>query len=156
MGQVEPLDRIGTDPHRVLSFTHDLAVHQGTLCGEGREDQRLAHFRVTGGYANMPLDGVWARAPYLHNGSVPTLRDLLAPARARPAAFYRGYDVYDPEAVGFVSTVAEAGGHRFFLFRTRDPRSGAPIPGNSSEGHEYGTALAEPEKRALLEYLKTL
>jgi mono/diheme cytochrome c family protein len=156
VGQVEPLQRIATDPYRLWSFTHALAVHQGTLLGNGREDQRLAHFRVTGGYANVPLDGIWLRAPYLHNGSVPTLRDLLLPARERPAAFYRGYDVYDPEAVGFVSTVAREGSRRFSLFRTRDDRSGEPLPGNSNEGHEYGTDLAEAQKRALLEYLKTL
>ena len=55
---------------------------------------KFSHFRKTDGYANMPLDGVWLRAPYLHNGSVPTLRALLFPEE-RPAVFYRGYDVYD-------------------------------------------------------------
>ena len=47
------------------------------------------------GYANQPLDGIWLRGPYLHNGSVPTLRDLLEPPERRPAVFYRGYDVFD-------------------------------------------------------------
>ena len=42
---------------------------------------KFSHFRKTDGYANMPLDGVWLRAPYLHNGSVPTLRALLFPGR---------------------------------------------------------------------------
>ena len=51
----------------------------------------------------MPLDGIWLRAPYLHNGSVPTLRALMFPD-ARPAVFYRGYDVYDWENVGFVAS----------------------------------------------------
>src|SRR5207247_5431585 len=74
---------------------------------------RFTHFRKTVGYANAPLDGIWLRGPYLHNGSVPTLRDLLDPpcpdpkvqcAGGRPVKFYRGYDVYDPFNVGFVST----------------------------------------------------
>ena len=96
----------------------------------------------------MALDGIWARAPYLHNGAVPTLADLLVPAAARPAAFYRGYDVYDQERVGFISAggaAARAG----WLFDTRQP-------GNSNSGHEFGVTLSTDDKRALLEYLKTL
>ena len=61
---------------------------------------RFTHFRKTNGYANMPLDGVWLRAPYLHNGSAPSLRDLLEPPEARPKTFYRGYDVYDSREGG--------------------------------------------------------
>ena len=94
---------------------------------------RFQHFRKTFGYANMPLDGLWLRAPYLHNGSVPTLRDLLEPAAKRPATFYRGYDVYDPVNVGFVSNVAEDGGRKLFRYDTA-------VPGNSNAGHE-GAAL---------------
>ena len=59
----------------------DLAVNQGTLYAG--EPYRFKHFRKTYGYANMPLDGIWLRAPYLHNGSVPTLRDLLEPRADR-------------------------------------------------------------------------
>ena len=100
----------------------------------------------------MPLDGLWLRAPYLHNGSVPTLRDLLEPAAAPPAAFYRGNDVFDPVRVGFVSRRrAEADGKRYFRFDTT-------LPGNGNGGHEgtaYGTELADDDKDALVEYLKT-
>ena len=67
--------------------------------GAGRPWQ-FSHFRKTNGYAAMPLDGIWLRAPYLHNGSVPTLRALLF-LDERPARFYRAYDVYDWRAVGF-------------------------------------------------------
>ena len=48
------------------------------------------------------LDGIWARAPYLHNGSVPNLRELLEPPPKRTKLFYRGYDAYDPDNVGFI------------------------------------------------------
>jgi hypothetical protein len=98
----------------------------------------------------MPLDGLWARAPYLHNGSVPTLRDLLRPAGERPAKFFRGDDEYNPRDVGFRSDrERSADGRRLFLFKTAEP-------GNSNSGHEYATDLTEEESSALLEYLKTL
>ena len=113
---------------------------------------RYKHYRTTNGYANSPLDGVWLRAPYLHNGSVPTLWDLLKPSAERPAEFYRGNDVYNPVDVGFVSTVADdTGGRKFFKFETK-------IPGNGNQGHEgprFGTELAPEDKEALVEYLKT-
>lgn len=64
---------------------------------------RFSHFRKTNGYASMPLDGLWLRAPYLHNGSVPNLRQMLLPEEQRTAAFYIGYDVYDFDNVGFVT-----------------------------------------------------
>jgi hypothetical protein len=84
----------------------------------------------------------------LHNGSVPSLADLLDKPVARPVTFRVGYDVYDQTRVGFVSSGpdAEAAGH---LFDTR-------LPGNANAGHLYGTGLSEADKRALLEYLKTL
>lgn len=153
LGAVVTLAAVGTDPYRVWSFTPDLAVHQATLMAG--TPHRLQGFRTTDGYVNMPLDGVWLRAPYLHNGSVPTLYDLLSPAAERPREFYRGYDVYDPVKVGFVSDVAEEGGRRHFLFRTHTPE-GSPIAGNSNAGHEYGTGLSEQQKLELIEYLKTL
>ena len=68
---------------------------------------QFTHFRKTNGYSNMPLDGIWLRAPYLHNGSVPTLRALMFPDE-RPAVFFRGYDVYDWDNGGFVSTGPDA------------------------------------------------
>lgn len=79
----------------------------------------------------------------------------MKPAAERPRAFYRGNDVYDQRDVGFVHTVAESGGRRFFLHRTHGD-DGRPIPANSNQGHEYGTTLSEAEKRQLVEYLKTL
>jgi hypothetical protein len=100
------------------------------------------------GYASPPLDGLWMRAPYLHNGSVPTLRDLLLPDAERPKAFYRGYDVYDPVNVGFVT--AGPGAERYGWKEDTAER------GNGNQGHDYGTALSAADRAALLEYLKTL
>ena len=145
VGQVTPLSEIGTDPERVRSFTPELAGRMNTL-GEGKP-WRFSHFRKTDGYANMPLDGVWLRAPYLHNGSVPTLRSLLFPDQ-RPAEFYRAYDVYDWQNVGFVSSGADAA-REGVKFDTRQR-------GNSNTGHLYGQQLTAAQREDLLEYLKTL
>ena len=82
--------------------------------GAGRP-WKFSHFRKTEGYAGMPLDGVWLRAPYLHNGSVPSIRDLLEKPENRPSVFWRGYDVYDYQNLGFISsgTEAETAGFRY-------------------------------------------
>src|SRR3546814_2561223 len=111
VGKVTPLAQVGTDRRRLDSYTRDLALNQSTLYAG--YPWRFTHFRKTFGYANMPLDGLWLRAPYLHNGSVPTLRDLLKPAAARPKAFWRGDDVYDPVNAGFVTNVPAPEGVAF-------------------------------------------
>ncbi len=155
VGTVTHIDYIKTDRWRLDSYSYDLCANQNLLYA-GYGDERFSHFRKTFGYANAPLDGIWLRAPYLHNGSVPTLRDLLEPADKRPKEFYRGYDVYDPKRVGFVSNVPEENGHKFFLYRTQSA-DGKPIPGNGNFGHdgpEYGTLLSPEEKDAIVEYLK--
>jgi hypothetical protein len=145
IGQVVPIEQIGTDPERLNSFTQELADNMNTL-GTGQPWQ-FSHFRKTEGYSNMPLDGIWLRAPYLHNGSVPMLRDLLKPVEERPTVFFRGYDVYDFENLGLVSSgpEAEAEGFRFDTSER----------GNGNQGHLYGTGLSEQEKQELLEFLKT-
>jgi hypothetical protein len=142
---VTPIDEIGTDRERLDSFTAALAAGMNTI-GSGRP-WKFSHFRKTQGYANMPLDGLWLRAPYLHNGSVPDLRALLFPDE-RPASFHRAYDVYDWERVGFVSRGADA--------ERAGVRYDTTLRGNANKGHMYGTQLPERDRIALLEYLKTL
>jgi mono/diheme cytochrome c family protein len=149
VGRVTPIEAIATDRRRLDSYTNTLAVNQGTLYAG--YPWRFTQFRKTFGYANMPLDGLWLRAPYLHNGSVPSLRDLLEPAARRPAVFWRGNDVFDPLKVGFVSDLPEAAGRKFFRFDTA-------VAGNGNAGHEgraYGTELSAADKAALVEFLKT-
>ena len=96
-------------------------------------------------YKAKPLAGAWATAPYLHNGSVPNLRELLQPPAQRVRTFYVGTRAYDPKAVGFETGPFEGG----FLFDTG-------LPGNSNAGHHYGTERTDQEKADLIEYLKTL
>ena len=152
VGKVVPIDKIGTDRRRLDSYTPELVANQYTLftgISYQGKDQRFQHFRKTDGYANHPLDGIWLRSPYLHNGSVPTLRDLLEPPEKRPQVFYRGNDVFDPERVGFVSNIAEEGNKSYFKFDTA-------LLGNSNRGHLYGVDLSSEDKTALVEYMKQL
>lgn len=144
LGRVEPIGRIGTDRARLDSYTEAFLLRQREVLG-------FTGFRKTDGYANQPLDGLWLRGPFLHNGSVPTLSDLLAPPRARPAAFIRGLDIIDAERGGFASPPCEPG---------QPVPAGAicfdtGLPGNGNAGHSYGTTLDEAERRDLLSYLKT-
>lgn len=145
-GTVIPVDEVGTDRHRLDMWTARAAEAYNAFA-EGYE-WRFRGFRKTDGYVAVPHDGLWIRAPFLHNGSVPTLADMLEAADRRPGVFYRGYDVYDPERVGFVSSgpAAERAGFKY----------DTTLPGNSNRGHEFGTDLPPESKRALLEYLKTL
>jgi hypothetical protein len=119
-------------------------------------------------YKARPLNGIWATAPYLHNGSVPTLYDLLLPLRLRPLfaapgfvprpgphrpeRFFAGAAEIDPVKVG-IATARSA--ENTFEFRVADER-GNEILGNSNAGHDYGTDLSEFDRWALVEYMKTL
>ncbi|WP_263263339.1 di-heme-cytochrome C peroxidase [Pseudomonas sp. RIT-PI-S] len=106
-------------------------------------------------YKARPLAGVWATPPFLHNGSVPTLYQMLSPQDERDTTFYRGTFEYDPRHLGY-QTAAFPGG---FLYDTR-------ITGNRNSGHEFrdgprgngviGRLLQPQERWALLEYLKVL
>ncbi|WP_375784939.1 di-heme-cytochrome C peroxidase [Bradyrhizobium sp. Pha-3] len=129
----------------------------------GKDEDVLAlepHYRA------RPLDGVWATAPYLHNGSVPTLKDMLLPQSQRPTSFCVGSRQFDPVNVGLVTKTrandACAAGLTDF---------NVSLLGNSNRGHSFegketdvtklppgviGPKLTDAERRALLEYLKTL
>lgn len=101
--------------------------------------------RACEAYPSRPLAGYWAAGPYLHNGSVPTLYDLLTPGPERPKEFYTGNLEFDPVKVGRVTTNFQGA----FLFKTS-------ITGNSNLGHEYGTSLSHEEKMDLIEYMKQI
>ncbi len=155
-------DEIGTDPNRanVWSPTTATALAQAirasctdaVACAnpDGSEvaDEQIAN--ATGAYMAVPLDGIWARAPYLHNGSVPTLQALLT--GDRPTTFYRGNLGYDQTKVGFTWDVPGPGAARY----------DTTVAGLSNRGHDTRRFLgldwkARPDKlRDLLEYLKTL
>ena len=147
-GTVIPLAEVGTSPERVGTWNERAAREaNAVVAGMGIERPGLVEAPLTG-YVAAFLDGIWLRAPYLHNGSVPTLRDLLEPPVQRPASFWRGYDVYDPDRVGFVSSGAEA--------ERSGTRHEVSARGGGNQGHVFGTALPAADKADLLEYLKTL
>jgi len=110
--------------------------------------------RVQQAYKARPLSGIWATPPFLHNGSIPTLHDLLVPVSERPRTFYLGEKRYDTKKLGYESAKFKGG----YEYDTR-------IAGNSNAGHEFddrkapgviGPKLSDAERGALLEYLKTL
>jgi mono/diheme cytochrome c family protein len=143
-----PLAAVGTDPERLATWGKDYAVAANKVVTDmGIERKGLVEAPLDG-YNPPFLDGIWLRAPYLHNGAVPTLRDLLQPAAQRPKVFWRGYDLYDQVNVGFVTQGAEA--ERVGTKHDTSQRS------NGNGGHEFGTALPDAQKDALVEYLKTL
>ena len=147
MGEVVALDDIGTDIGRWASYDQDFAAAQMTLYSG--TPWQFKNFKKTGGYANHPLDGIWARSPYLHNGSVPTLRHLMDPAKDRPAKWWRGARELDLDLVGYRF---DKNGGGAFEYDTS-------ILGNKNTGHEgpeYGTDLTDAEKDAIVEYMKTL
>lgn len=94
-------------------------------------------------YKARSLNGIWATAPYLHNGSVPSLWELMKPPAQRVQQFQMGSRRFDPVNVGFDTTSGAS------LLDTR-------LPGNSNAGHTFGTTLSDDEKWALIEYMKSL
>lgn len=158
-GEVIPIDTLGTDPERVtfryyqilpdILFDYFPANHP---LRPRREDLRPGPLGRTVGFINAPLEGVWARAPYLHNGSVATLAELIN-LEPRRAVFYRGRNFYDPEKVG-LRVEPEPSVRDYFRFDTS-------VPGNANTGHDYpwpyrGPGWDEDALRDLLAYLKTI
>ena len=147
VGQVEDIDRIQTDRHRLDSYTTTFALNQYALFPDSRvslhalpQDARLRQPAARRHLAARPLPAQRLGAD--------AARSARTRRPARPAAFYRGYDVFDQARVGFVSNVAEAGGRRFTRYDTS-------VPGNGNMGHDYGIALPDADKDAIVEYLKT-
>jgi mono/diheme cytochrome c family protein len=142
-------DKVGTDIQRNHMWT-EAAVKTYTNYRKGY-DWNFTGFRKMDGYLASTLDGLWLNGPYLHNGSVPSLRALLEEPEKRPKAFVRGGDVVDGKNGGFVSPDCDP---------NKPPKDGfcydTSLTGNSNAGHTWGANLPAPEKEALLAYLLTL
>lgn len=154
-----PLDEIGTDPSRLLGISDRAKNHydQTWFAGEVDSDGRKLVTSNEKGYIAPPLDGIWATAPYLHNGSIPTLEHLLN-SRTRPKQFTRTFRTeetdYDHVKVGWKTTDATTNAqiHPIEQRRIYDTTQ----PGRSNRGHTFGDKLSNSERHALIEYLKTL
>lgn len=151
--KIIPLKVAGTDPLRLRALSVDARrqMRISWMSHYGKDDVIVD----PGGYVAPPLDGIWASAPYFHNGSVPTLWHVLHPDK-RPTVWKRSEDGYDRTRTGLEITtfakmpasVRTAAERRRYFDTTR--------PGKSAAGHRFPDRLSEQEKQAVLEYLKTL
>jgi len=146
------IDDVNTDRVRFDALTpkHRDAYGQSWFADYGKQTT----YTDVSGYIAPPLDGIWASAPYLHNGSVPTLWHLLHP-QERPKVWRRIALSLDEESIGLVVETLEdvpkklTNAQRRWFFDTR-------TEGKSAQGHDYPDELTEEQKTVLLEYLKTL
>jgi hypothetical protein len=99
-------------------------------------------------YESRVLNGVWAVGPYLHNGSVPNLWELMKPAKDRKPSFMVGSRIFDPKNVGYAVDESPFKTGAFLA----DP---ANANGNGNGGHEFGAGLNDDERWAIIEYMKT-
>lgn len=160
--KIVPLKEIGTDPNRYHGISAEFGryYNQSWFAQEKRgwfTDDYAA--RPSAGYQAPPLDGIWATAPYFHNGAAPTVYDVLN-SKTRPKVFTRSYktdlEAYDPVKLGWKVQVldkvpsGELSGHeRRKIYDTAQP-------GRSNGGHTYGDHLTDDDRKAVIEYLKTL
>lgn len=156
-GEVIPNPTTGLNP-LVNAVTGSLLKHKAEAVKAFAEQ----HATLTGkpsdsspGYKGRPLNGIWATAPYLHNGSVPNLYEILLPGAERSKTFTLGSRAYDPVRVGFaMDQPTTATDYTPFVFDVS-------IKGNWNTGHEYvtkadGTPFTDEERWQLVEYMKTL
>jgi mono/diheme cytochrome c family protein len=160
--KIVPLDEIGTDPNRYYGISPTLGAHYNRSWFGHENPGWLADdykASATAGYQAPPLDGVWATAPYFHNGSVPTVYHVLN-SEARPHRFTRSYrtdrDAYDPNKLGWKVQVLEQPANPTLPAFERRKIYDTALPGRSNRGHTFGDDLTEPERMAVVEYLKTL
>ncbi len=160
--KIIPLNEIGTDPkrHAGIELAYGVEYAQSWF-GQEKAGWFVdgKQLRWTPGYQAPPLDGIWATAPYLHNGSVPTLAGVLN-SRARPKLFTRSFQTneadYDQQQIGWkITELREPPSDKLPAIERRKIYDTAQ-PGRSNAGHTYGDDLTEDERRAVIEYLKTL
>lgn len=153
----DPID----GPTGLTLITSELAKAAYDKLGYSVEQRARANgnrpnrIRALAVYKARPLDGVWSTAPFLHNGSIPNVYELLSLPSERSSTFWLGTYEYDAVKLGYVTGRQSKG----FEFDTR-------LPGNSNGGHVFsndktakgviGPALSHGERMALIEYLKAL
>jgi mono/diheme cytochrome c family protein len=151
--EIVPIDIVGTDRARLDSIAPVMRLGaQYTWFGSYGKKKMVVD---PGGYVAPPLDGVWASAPYLHNGSVPTLRHLFYPEE-RPIVWQRTEDGYDQDRVGIEVTAYDDVPASATDDRAKRTYFDTRLFGKSNAGHLFPSELDEQEKLAVLEYLKTL
>jgi hypothetical protein len=148
-----PVADVGTDRERLDTWSKEAAIKASQVVRDfGLERKGLVEESLICYIASF-LDGIWLRAPYLHNGSVPTLRDLLEPVDKRPKVFFRGYDVHNQVKGGFVTSRREAeqiglsDEHERMKLREEVERIGTRYDvsqgASSNQRHVFGTDLSD-------------
>lgn len=159
--KIVPMDVIGTDRTRFDGFSQKWAEHYNKSWLAQETHGGVKGYPVTKavGYQAPPLDGIWATAPYFHNGSVPTVAGVLN-SRSRPKIFTRSFktdlDAYDAAKLGWKVTVLERGPDAAMPALERRKVYDTTQPGRGNGGHTFGDDLTDEERRAVIEYLKTL
>jgi len=149
------LDEVGTDPALAQQESSARAAAFNTWYDASWYGTAgpLARIQPKLGYVAPPLDGVWATAPFLHNGSVPNL-DALLDSSKRPLYWTRNYSssAFDEVAVGIRYSNVDR------ITDDYDPNNvyDTTLPGQAADGHTYGDTLSDTERAALIEYIKTL
>jgi Cytochrome c len=140
---------VGTDPALAALYPAYPQYHTWYNRSWYAQGAAKAQLLPTAGYIAPPLDGIWATAPYLHNASVPTLDDLLNSPQ-RPAYWKRTFNNadYDPVKMGWRYTTPSG--------KTDNETYDTTLPGYGNKGHLFGDSLTPDERKALLEYLKTI
>jgi hypothetical protein len=158
--KIVPLDEIGTDRARYDGITAKFGqYYDGSWFAQSERGFGPAYkARAAAGYQAPPLDGIWATAPYLHNGSVPTVYELLK-SSARPRRFTRSYHTaaedYDPVKLGWrYRQVVRP--ELSLPARERRKVYDTTEPGRGNAGHSFGDELSDEQRMAVIEYLKTI
>jgi hypothetical protein len=160
--RIVPIDVIGTDRTRFEGFTERVGRHYNQSWFAHERSGWLGDdfpARAPVGYQAPPLDGIWATAPYFHNGSVPTVYHVLN-SETRPKIYTRSYrtdkDAYDPVKLGWKVEVLEHGADPKLPAFERRKIYDTSLPGRGNDGHKFGDELRKEERMAVIEYLKTL
>jgi hypothetical protein len=153
---VIPLEEIGTDPEYVTAAMGGQLDRFGRWLKQSFYGEHSRLVKVPG-YIAPPLDGVWATAPYLHNGAIPTIEALLNSPK-RPRYWVRTFNSkdYNDKTLGWNYTELVYGKDGATDPEQRKRLYDTTLPGYSNEGHTFGDNLVEEERRQVLEYLKTL
>ncbi len=159
--RIVDVDEIGTDPNLATSYSPEVGrwYNESWFGQEKGPDGKPLPAEDTGGYQAPPLDGVWATAPYFHNGSTPTVYHVLN-SKARPKLFTRSYrtekDDYDAVKLGWKFTALDRAPSADVPGIERRKVCDTSQPGRSNRGHPFGDKFTEDERMAVIEYLKTL
>jgi hypothetical protein len=160
--KIIPLDKIKTDRSRFKGITEEFGhYYNKTWFAKENTGWFVDGFPIndSNGYQAPPLDGIWATAPYLHNGSVPTLYHLLK-SDSRPKIFTRSFKTnekdYDSVKVGWKFQELKEGPDPKLPAIEKRKVYDTRRPGRGNQGHEFGDSLSEDERMTVIEYLKTL